>query len=168
MAKEESESSSVSSSSSINVQNDSQLLEAFKETHEEVNRLAFLNNRLKGLNNWLKNRVKTLEEELNHSKTDFETLEMIYKSSYCKCDSSFCENCESLEKKVQYLLKIVDKFSKGQSNLESILASQKCVFSKAGLGFNPNSKNRSVSKLFSSLFEKQLVVLYKLKFAFTT
>ena len=74
MAKEESESSSVSSSSSINVQNDSQLLEAFKETHEEVNRLAFLNNRLKGLNNWLKNRVKTLEEELNHSKTDLQKL----------------------------------------------------------------------------------------------
>jgi len=51
MAKEESESSSVSSSSSINVENYSQLLEAFKETHEEANRLALLNNQLKGLNN---------------------------------------------------------------------------------------------------------------------
>jgi len=40
MAKEESESSNVSSSASINFENYSQLLEAFKETHEEVNRLA--------------------------------------------------------------------------------------------------------------------------------
>jgi len=110
--------------------------------------LALLNNRLKGLNSWLENRVKTLEEELNHSKTDFETLEMIYKNSSCKCDSSFCENCESLEKKDHYLLKTMDKFSKGQSNLEIVLASQKYVFGKAGLGFNPNSKNKSISKPF--------------------
>jgi len=68
MVKEESESSNVSSSSSINVENYSQLLEAFKETHEEANRLALLNN-------WLENRVKNLEEELNNSKTDFESLE---------------------------------------------------------------------------------------------
>ena len=95
-----------------------------------------------------KYRVKTLEEELNHSKTDFETLEMIYKNSSCKCDSSFCENCESLEKKDHYLLKTMDKFSKGQSNLEIVLASQKYVFGKAGLGFNPNSKNKSISKPF--------------------
>jgi len=102
----------------------------------------------------LENQVKTLEEELNHSKTDFETLEMIYKNSSYKCDSSFCENCESLEKKVHYLLKIVDKFSKGQSNLEYVLTSQKYFFGKARLGFNPNSKNIYVSKPFSSFFEK--------------
>ena len=74
MTRQESDTSSVSSSSSINVENYSQLLEAFNETHEEANRLALLNNQLKGLNNWLENRVKTLEEELNHSKTDFEIL----------------------------------------------------------------------------------------------
>jgi len=78
---------------------------------------------LKGLNKWLENRVKTLEEKLNNSKTDFENLEMIYKISFCKCDSSFCENCEVLQKKVHYLLKTMDKFSKGQSNLETVLAS---------------------------------------------
>ena len=66
MVKEEYESSSVSSSFSINVENYSQL--AFNETYEEANRLALLNNRLKGLNNCLENRVKTLEEELDHSK----------------------------------------------------------------------------------------------------
>jgi len=151
MTRQKSDTSSVSSSSSINVENYSQLLEAFNETHEEANRLAFLNNRLKALINWLENRAKTLEEELNHSKTDFESLEMIYKNSSCKCDSSFCE---SLQKKVHYLLKTMDKFSKGQSNLEIVLSSKKCVFGKVGLGFNPNSKNKSVSKPFSSFFEK--------------
>jgi len=103
-----------------------------------------------------------LEEELNHSKIDFETLEMIYQNSSCKCvDSSFCENCESLQKKVHYLLKTVDKFSKGQSNLETVLASENCVFGKARLGFNPKIKNKLFSKPFSSFFGKQPVVLSK-------
>jgi len=162
MIRQESDISSVCSNTSINFEDYSQLLDAFNETHEEANRLTLLNKRLKGLNNSLENIVKILEEELNNSKSDFENLEMIYQNSYCKCvDSSFCENCESLQKKVHYLLKMVDKFSKGQSNLETVLVSQKCVFGKAGLGFNPNRKNKFVSKPFSSFFEKQPVVLSK-------
>jgi len=51
MAKKEDDVSSVSSCSSLNAKNYSQLLQAFKESHEEANRLALLNNRLKGLNN---------------------------------------------------------------------------------------------------------------------
>ena len=57
---------SVSCCTSLNAENYSQLLQAFKETHEEANRLALLNNCLKGMNNWLENRVKTLEEELEN------------------------------------------------------------------------------------------------------
>jgi len=131
MAKKEDDSSSVSSSNSSNSENCSQLLQAFQETHEESNRLALLNNRLKGMNSWLENIVKTLEEELENSKTDFENLEIVYKNSSCKCDTLICENCENIEKKVHYLVKIVDKLSKGQSNFENVLASQNCVFGKA-------------------------------------
>ena len=74
------------------------LLQAFHETHEEANRLALSNNRLKGLNNWLEGRVKQLEDEILELKTDFEYLEMIYKASN-NLDSSQpvnCENCEAL------------------------------------------------------------------------
>jgi len=130
MAKEESTSSSVSTNSSINDENYYQLLEVFKETREEAYRLTLLNNQFKSKNNWLEYRVKILEEELNNSKTDFENLEMVYQNSSCKCDSSSCENCESLQKKVFYLVKTVDKLSKGKSNFETVLASQNCVFWK--------------------------------------
>jgi len=41
---------------------------------------------LKGLDNWLENRVKALEEELDNLKNDFENLELIYKNSSYKCD----------------------------------------------------------------------------------
>jgi len=155
MAKEEDDASSVSSCTSLNAENYNQLLQAFKETHEEANRLALLNNQLKGLNNWLENRVKALEKELENSKTDFENPEMLYKNSSCNCDSLVCENCESLEKKLHYLVKNVDRLSKGKYNFETILASQNCFFGKVGLGFNPQSKKNEFSKSFSKLPEKQ-------------
>jgi len=47
MAKGEFVMSSVSCSTSINFENYIQLLDAFKETNEEANRLALLNNQLK-------------------------------------------------------------------------------------------------------------------------
>jgi len=91
-----SSSSSVSSCASLSAENYSQLLQAFKETHEEANRLTFSNNRLKGMNNWLENRVKTLEEELQKSKIDLEKLEMHCKNSSHLSDSKFCKNCKTL------------------------------------------------------------------------
>jgi len=148
-------SSSMSSSSLVKGNNYYQLLEAFNETHEKANRLAFSYNRLKGLNNWLENRVKTLEEELEKSKVDFENLDFIYKNTICVCDSRFCENCENLERKIHYLLKTVDKLTTGKSNFENVLASQNCVFVKACLGFYPQSKENGISKPFSSVPEKQ-------------
>jgi len=44
IAKGEDDTSSVSFCASLNTENFSQLLQAFKETHEEANRLALLNN----------------------------------------------------------------------------------------------------------------------------
>ena len=74
------------------------------------------------------------------------------------CDSLVCENCENLEKKVHYLIRNVDKLSKGKSNFENVLASQNCVFGKAGLGFNPQNKQDKFSKSFSKLPKKQPIV----------
>ena len=50
-------SSSVTSSSLSKGDNYYQLLEVFKVTHEEANKLTLTNNRLKSLNNWLETRV---------------------------------------------------------------------------------------------------------------
>jgi len=148
MAKEEFGSNQVSTSSSNNCENYFQLLNAFQETHGEAKRLALLNNRLKSENNRLKGKITVLENDLNNSNADFKNLELIYENSSCKCDSSFCKNCKSLQKKVLYLVKMVDTISKGKSNLEVVLASQTCVFGKSGLGFNPQSRKVDVQNLF--------------------
>jgi len=49
----------------------------------------------------------------------------------------------------------VDKLSKGQSNFENVLASQNCIFGKAGLGLNPQNKQDRFLKSFSKMPEKQ-------------
>jgi len=83
---------------------------------------------------------------------------MTYKNSSCKCvDSSFWENCDSFQKKTHYLLKTVDKFSKGQSNLKIVLASQNCVSGKVGLGFDPNNKNKLVPKVLVNTYEPKFI-----------
>ena len=107
------------------------------------------------MNNWLENRVKKLEEELENSKTNFEKLEMHCKKSSSLCNSKACENCKTLESKVHYLVRTVDKLSKGKSNFETVLASQKCIFGKSGLGFNPQNKKNGISKPFSKVPKKQ-------------
>ena len=117
--------------------------------------MALLNNWLKWLNNWLEDRVKTLEEELENSKTDFKNLEWHCKNSFCLCHSKACENCKTLKSKVHSLVRTVDKFSKCKSNFETVLASQKCVFGKSGLVFNPQSEKNGISKPFSKVLEKQ-------------
>ena len=114
-------------------------------------------NQLKGLNNWLENKVKSLEEELRKTKEDFENLDLVYKNSSCSCETKVCENCELLEKKIHYLLKTLDKLTTGKSNFEDVLASQKYVFGKANLGFYPQSKKNKISKPFSHVSQKQSV-----------
>jgi len=120
--------SSVSSRISFTHDNYSTLLNVFKETHEEANRLALSNNRVKGLNNWLENKVKHLEEELLNLKTDFESLDMIYKNSSCNCSENnkvkICETCGVLQKKVNYLPKTVSKFTVGTASLNALLGSE--------------------------------------------
>ena len=49
---------------------------------------------------------------------------------------------------MHYLVNTVDKLSKGKSNFENVLASQNCVFGKAGLGFNPQNKQDKFSIFF--------------------
>ena len=127
------------------------------KTHDEANRLALSLNRLKGLNNWLENKVKDLEKELYNSKEDLENPDLIYKKSSCNCEKMSCENCEVLEKKICYLLKTLDKLTTRRSNFENVLASRKCVFGKAGLRFYPQSKEKIIAKTFSNSLEKQSV-----------
>jgi len=103
MTRQESDVSSVSSNSSIDSENYSQLLNAFKETHEEANKLALSNNRLRGLNNWLEKRVKVLEEELENLKNDFENLNSLTKDLLARMTQMFVKIVNLLKRRFTIL-----------------------------------------------------------------
>jgi len=155
MARRNSEVSSTESSASFNSTNYSTLLHAFQETHEEANKLALSNSRLKGMNNWLENRVKQLEDELLKAKDDFENLEKQLNYAHStKLNSTKpvdCENCAVLQSKVSYLISTTSKHSMGTANLNALLGSQNCVFEKAGIAYQVGPKGKQ--KLFNNFFK---------------
>jgi len=149
MAGEDFEVSNVNSSASFNSTNYSSLLNAFQETHEEANKLARSNNRLKGLNNWLEARVKELEGEVLRLKTDLEHYKASSNLDFNK--PANCENCGVLQKKVNYLITIASKLTMGTTNLNAILGSQNYVFENARIRHQPNFPRKQ--KKYSSFFE---------------
>jgi len=58
------ESSSSSQVNSLDKNDYNQLLHDFQELHNEANKIFVINNPLKGLNNWLENRINQLESEI--------------------------------------------------------------------------------------------------------
>jgi len=90
-----------------------------------------------------------LKKSWKNKKEILKNWKIIAKTLLASVTPLICENCENLEKKVHYLVNIVDKLSKGKSNFENVLASQNCVFGKVGLGFNPQNKQDKFSNFFS-------------------
>jgi len=144
MVNDEGSASDSVSDYSTDSENYDQLLIAFKETHDEANKLAVICNKLNKVNRVLEPKVKALEEELHKAKNDLVSLELTCLHASIKT----CENCKKLEKQVEYLLKTLSSFTKGRENLETLLGAQNVVFNKNGLGYNPGMKN-NVKKLSS-------------------
>jgi len=74
MVNDEGSASDSISDYSTDFENYDQLLIAFKETHDEANRLAVICNKLNKVNRVLEPKVKALEEELHKAKTDLVSL----------------------------------------------------------------------------------------------
>ena len=55
---------------------------------------------------------------------------------------------EDLKVKILNLEKIISKFTLGKEKLDAILFSQRSVYDKAGLGFNPSKKQKTLKIFF--------------------
>jgi hypothetical protein len=70
-------------------------------------------------------------------------------SSQIAYDSNLLVNeNKELKLKVENLNKILTNFTNGKKNLDNLLGSQRCVFDKAGIGYNPKIKEKHYQKFF--------------------
>jgi hypothetical protein len=70
-------------------------------------------------------------------------------SSQIAYDSNLLVNeNKELQLKVENLNKILTNFTNGKKNLDNLLGSQRCVFDKAGIGYNPKIKEKHYQKFF--------------------
>jgi hypothetical protein len=70
-------------------------------------------------------------------------------SSHIAYDSNLLVNeNKELKLKVENLNKILTNFTNGKKNLDNLLGSQRCVFDKAGIGYNPKIKEKHYQKFF--------------------
>ena len=85
-------------------------------------------------NTSLKKKIFELQKELDEIKENFSKVE-VSKISLEKVN-------EELLKRNEWLLSSLSKFSCGQKAFEMILASQKCVFDKRGLGYKTSNNEK--------------------------
>ena len=97
-------------------------------------------------NNSLKKKIQELEKV----KEKFSIVE-ISKTHIEKENETLRNENELLKKKNEWLTSSLSIFSCGQKSFEMILASQKCVFDKQGLGF----KSLKNQKYFKNYFVKE-------------
>ena len=96
-------------------------------------------------NTSLKKKLFELQKELDETKGNFSKIEA--------SKLSLEKENEELLKKNEWLVSSLSKFSCGQKAFDMILASQKCVFDKRGLGYKC-SKNE---KHFKNYFFKESI-----------
>ena len=106
------------------------LQEDYNDLYEESLKLVS-KNRLLSKNSMLRKQIISLTNEHEN--------ELITKNN-------------ELKDKIFDLTKFLEKFTKGQKNLDLLLGSQRCVYDRAGLGYNPLAKQ----KLYKNIFVKPL------------
>lgn len=118
-----------------------ELLDAFHELHDEFKKLGSKNSFLKKSNSSL-----LAENELLKGENDV-LKEKVEGFSTNKISDLELEN-EKLKKEVENLKTTLSKFVKGRDTLDVILGKQRCIFDKAGLGFEPTKKQRFYQNFF--------------------
>ena len=63
---------------------------------------------------------------------------------------SSCSSCKNFENEIDGLKSVLAKFTLGRNNLDILLGKQRCVFDKAGLGYNPKSQQKLYKNFFAS------------------
>jgi len=132
-----------------------QLLDVYNEFNEESRKLQYSNNRHKGENRWLENRLKQLETENEELKTELENIEK-HKSDNCKKSVLNYEICSKQLERIKYLMSTLTRFPLGRNYLDAMLGSQRSVLNREGIGYAEHE-----NQLNSRLESRKLINMSK-------
>jgi hypothetical protein len=112
----------------------------------------------------LNDKNLSLEKEIIKLKIELQSFiekmkaKDVETSSQIDHDSNLLINeNKELKLKVENLTKILTNFTNGKKNLDNLLGNLRCVFDKAGIGYNPKIKEKHYKKFFIN--EKFLKIL---------
>jgi len=126
--------------------------------HKESVKLAKLVLYSKKTISSLEKEILKLNVGLENLKSEVKILKSVDKNqSSTKCliqennkASHSCEYCDKFKEEIVDLKIVLAKFTLGKNNLNIILDKQRCVFYKAGLGYNPENQQKMYKKFFAS------------------
>jgi hypothetical protein len=121
----------------------------------ELNDLKNKNEILEKQINSLNDKNLFLEEEIIKLEVKSQNFIKKMKANDVETSSQIVHNSnllinenKELKLKVKNLTKILTNFTNGKKNLDNLLGSQRCVFDKAGIGYNPKIKEKHYQKFF--------------------
>jgi len=119
------------------------LLEAYEKNHDRYVKL-------KKKHACMTTHFDTLTSNIDELKNENESLkleiDMLKKGKSIDVSHDLEIENDCLKKKVETLMNDLANFTNGRDNLEKLLSSQRCVYDKAGLGYNPENKQK-ISKI---------------------
>ncbi|GAV72237.1 zf-CCHC domain-containing protein [Cephalotus follicularis] len=110
-------------------------------------------------NKTLKKNVISTSKEIDNLKTFYENeIEILNVSS--KLSNDFMEENEKLKIEIDALRKTFSKFSNSSDKLDNLLGLQRCVFDKAGLGYEEIKNVKHFKNFFVKKVEPKIVCNY--------
>ena len=131
-----------------------QLVEAFNDMHQEAQKLAISNNRLKSTAKYQYEKIVSIQAKLNDLKPEYEKVMRTFEISSCVCEKGLdnatkykqlerlyetfkkvhFDECFQLQTEIAYYKDLLTKAYKGNMILKEILSLQRIAIDKIGLG----------------------------------
>jgi len=147
-----------------------EVLEAFNEMHEEAQRHAILNNKLRSALKFHNTKLSSTQSELEKLRQENEKLVSSYKATasvsastslnmddykslqieFGKFKKDYNEERMKLQTELSYLKDLFRKMNKGKSDLSHLLSVQNHIIDKTGLGYNKQISFSKKTKFASS------------------
>nr|KYP36928.1 Copia protein [Cajanus cajan] len=149
----ESEENITSSNNDVSILFD-ELQDAFNNLYKESFKLAKLVSSYKKTISSLENEISKLNNELDNLKTKIKIINSKNEKQEIKTKLDTnktnhpCSTCNKFKEEISNLRNTLAQFTGGRNNLDIILEKQRCVFDKAGLGYNPQKLQKKYKNFF--------------------